>query len=267
MIIEYHRPQTIDEAVALLQRPEPLTLPMGGGTVLNQPARRGAGAPYAVVDLQALGLDQIQSRGNLLELGAGVRLQALLEAAGPGAAGTPLGLPTGLQQALRLEGSYNLRQTATVAGSLVAATGRSPFATAMLALDAVVRLAPEDGESTISLGDLLPLRSERLRGRLITQISIPLNVRLAYEQVARTPADQPIVCAVVAAWPSGRTRVALGGFGPAPALAFDGSEAEGAEVAARDAYSQAGDEWASAEYRQEIAGVLTRRLVDQLFPK
>lgn len=266
MIIEYHRPQTIEEAVALLQRPEPTTLPMGGGTVLNQPTRRAA-ANFAVVDLQALGLDQIQSRGNLLKLGAGVRLQALLEAAGPQTGGTPLGLPTGLQQALRLEGSYNLRQTATVAGALVAATGRSPFATAMLALDATLKLVPEDGESTISLGDLLPLRSERLRGRLITQISIPLNVRLAYEQVARTPADQPIVCVAVAAWPSGRTRVALGGFGPAPALAFDGSEAEGAEIAARNAYSQAGDEWASAEYRQEIAGVLTRRLVDQLYPK
>jgi hypothetical protein len=55
--------------------------------------------------------------------------------------------------------------------------------------------------------------------------------------------------------------VALGGYGAAPLLAFDGSEADGAEVAAQSAYSQAGDEWASAEYRMEIAGILARRCI------
>jgi hypothetical protein len=72
------------------------------------------------------------------------------------------------------------------------------------------------------------------------------------------------VCAAVVMWPSGRTRVALGGFGSSPALAFDGSETEGVEIAARDAYSQAGDEWASAEYRQDVAGVLVKRCTSQL---
>jgi len=154
-----------------------------------------------------------------------------------------------------------------VAGALVTASGRSPFATAMLALDAQLRLQPDGnqpGDEQVGLGDLLPVRLERLPHRLITLVSIPLNARLAYEYVARSPADVPIVCAAVAIWPSGRTRVALGGFGDSPVLAFDGSEAEGAEIAASDAYSQAGDEWASAEYRQEVAGVLVKRCIRQL---
>ena len=74
--------------------------------------------------------------------------------------------------------------------------------------------------------------------------------------IARTPADQPIVCAAVAQWNSGRTRLALGGWGSSPILAMDGPDSEGIEFAARNAYSLAEDEWASAEYRQEMAGVL-----------
>ena len=164
--------------------------------------------------------------------------------------------------ALEREASYNLRQAATLAGTLVAADGRSPLATLMLALDAGVILLP--GEQQVPLGDLLPLRGEWLPKRLISKITIPTNVRLAYESVARTPADRPLVCAVAAIWPSGRTRVALGGFGAAPLLAFDGTEAQGVEIAARSAYTQAGDTWASADYRADVAGVLAGRCVRRL---
>ncbi len=139
----------------------------------------------------------------------------------------------------------------------MAADGRSPFATALLALDAGLALLP--GDESLSLGDVLPLRRERLRGRLITQVSLPGNARLAYEYVARTPADKPIVCVACAVWPSGRTRLALGGYGASPLLVLDGTEAEGAEAAARSAYSQAGDEWASGEYRQDVAATLVKR--------
>jgi hypothetical protein len=44
------------------------------------------------------------------------------------------------------------------------------------------------------------------------------------------------------------------------------SSADGAGIiqTVQDAYSQAGDEWASAEYRQEIAAVLARRCLEQV---
>jgi CO/xanthine dehydrogenase FAD-binding subunit len=119
-------------------------------------------------------------------------------------------------------------------------------------------------DEQVGLGDLLPVREDRLRGCLVTGISLPLNARLAYEYVARSPADLPIVCAAVAQWPSGRTRLALGGFGPAPLLALDGPESAGIEEAARSACSQASDEWASAEYRQEMAAALAKRCLSGL---
>jgi CO/xanthine dehydrogenase FAD-binding subunit len=254
MILEYQRPSKIEDVLSLLARTDPPTIPIGGGTALERFSTRSV----AVVDLQSMGLNTVQRRGNALQMGATLTLQNLADTLDK----EKLANLAGLIQAIAREGTYNLRQVGTVAGALVAASGRSPFATAMLALDASLKLQP--GDEQVGLGDLLPMRLERLSHRLVTLITIPLNVKLAYEYVARSPADFPIICAAVSVWPSGRTRLALGGFGSSPVLAFDGSEAEGVEIAARAAYSQAGDEWASAEYRQEIAGVLAKRCVNQL---
>lgn len=264
MIIEYHRPQNLEEALTLLARNDPVTLPLGGGSALNKPSPD----PIAVVDLQALGLGGLRVQGGSLELGAALTLSALAEAS-PGPDGLDetgkAPLQPDLRRAMLLEATYNLRQVATAAGTLAAADGRSPWTVALLALDAQLSLYRRGSHDLdqLSLGDYLPMR-EVMRGALITRLSLPLNVRLAYEYVARTPADWPLVCAGVARWPSGRTRVALGGFGKAPVLAMDGPLSDGAATAAADAYSQAGDEWATAEYRREMAALLAGRALDRL---
>lgn len=249
MIVEYHRPQTLDEALALISREDPVTVPLGGGTVLNQPSPD----PVAVVDLQALELSGFERRGKFLDIGATITLQSLLEIPE---------LPPSLNRAIRHEATNNQRQVATLAGTLVACDGRSAIATTLLALDAQIHIEP--GGVNIDLGDLFPKRTTLLKGSLITQVTIPTSPLLAYQYVARTPADLPIVCVAVGKWESGRIRVVLGGHGDAPRLVMDGIGSEGAEMAAKDAYSQASDEWASAEYRMHVAGVLTNRCLDDL---
>jgi CO/xanthine dehydrogenase FAD-binding subunit len=252
MILEYNRPTSLDGALELLARPGLVTQPLGGGTLLNRPSDER----FAVVDLQALSLDKLESRGSMLHVGATTTLQALSEYSG---------LQPGLQTAIRCTSTYNLRQVATVAGSLVGADGCSPFAAAMLALDVSLEvISLESGTEQISFGNILPLCAKLLQRKLITAVDVPLNVQLAYEYVARTPADLPIVCAALARWPSGRTRLVLGGHGDAPKLALDGPEPGGIQDAARDAYSQADDEWAGAEYRREISGVLASRCAASL---
>jgi CO/xanthine dehydrogenase FAD-binding subunit len=248
MITAYHRPTTLEEALTLLARPD--TRPLGGGTVLNLPSADS----FAVVDLQALALDKIHKVGGKLEIGATATLSLLLESAH---------IPPALATALRLEAPLNLRNIRTVAGALISCDGRSPFAVVMLALDAKLTLGGVQS-SVVGLGDLLPLRTETLRGKLITKIEIPLNAKLAFETVARTPRDKPIVCAALAKWPSGRTRLALGGWGRSPLLALDGNEPGGLEQAAKNAFHEAGDEWGSAEYRSEIAAVLAKRCLAKL---
>lgn len=246
MITAYHRPQTLDEALTLLAQPN--RTPLGGGTLLAQ----GRSDSVEAVDLQAVGLNTLTKSGNNLEIGATATLQQLLSSED---------CPEALKTALKLEAPLNLRNAATVAGTLVTCDGRSTLAAVLLALDAkltMTRLADSKIESrVVSLGEFLPLRDRQ--GALITSIAVPLNNRLAFEYVSRTPADKPIVCAALALWNSGRTRLVLGGYGKSPLLAMDGTEAEGLETAARNAFHEATDEWASAEYRMEVAATLARR--------
>jgi probable selenate reductase FAD-binding subunit len=244
MITNYHRPQTLEEALRLLQQPD--TLPMGGGTTLNSPAYKER--EFAVVDLQALPLNHIHKKGHNLEIGATVTLQHLLENAH---------IAPALAQAIRQEAAPNLRNAATVAGRLASADGRSPFAAMMLALDAKLSLAGAGAES-MGLSEYWTLRPQGL----ITLVTVPLNIQSAYEQVARTPADLPIVAAGLAQWASGRTRLALGGYGKIPLLAMDGTESDGLEAAARNAFHEANDAWASAEYRMDVAATLARRCLE-----
>lgn len=260
MITTYHRPRTLDEALTLLTQPN--RIPLGGGTLLS----RATTEPVEAVDLQSLKLDTIKKQGNNLEIGATVTLQQLLESEH---------FPEALKSALKLEAPLNIRNAATVAGTLVAADGRSPFATALLALDARLEIKsiasielvemetetrpPELEVVSLPVGEFLPLREQRVAGRLMTSMTIPLTLKVAFEYVSRTPADKPIVCAAVAQWKSGRTRLALGGYGKSPLLAMDGTEPDGVEAAARNAYHEANDEWASAEYRMDVAATLAKR--------
>jgi CO/xanthine dehydrogenase FAD-binding subunit len=243
MITCYYRAQTLEEALKLLKLPD--TRPLGGGTLLTQHSDES----FSVVDLQSIGLDTLRKSGDNLNIGATVHLQELLENKYTSQA---------LKTAIELEAPLNLRNQGTVAGVLVACDGRSTFGTVMLALDAVCFL--NDGkQSTIRFGDLLPLKNNLLGGKIITKFEIPLNCKLAFQVVSRTPADKPVVCVALAQWPSGRTRLAQGGWGTSPTLAMDGNEAGGLEEAARNSFSEAADDWASAEYRMEIAGILAKR--------
>lgn len=244
MITTYHRPKTLPEALTLVAKPN--VFPLGGGIQLTQ----FSDAEYEVVDLQALALGEIAVKGKMLEVGATATLQALLE--------TP-DIPDALQKAIQHEAALNTRNSATVAGTLVASDGRSPFAVMMMGLDADVTITSEDGETTTKLGNLLPLRDEMLEGKLITKISIPLNQNAKYEYVARTPTDKPIVCAALSQWPGGRTRLVFGGWGTCPSLAMDGKGVNGIEEAAKNATHDATDQWASAKYRMDVAVTLAKR--------
>ena len=131
MIKNYHRPNSVNEVLELLASRDKHTVLLAGGTFLSQSSVR----PDVLVDLQSLGLDTLQEKGNILEIGAVVSLQQLID----------FDVDSGLKAAIRHEATYNIRQAATVAGTLISADGRSSFATAMLAMDACHRYAPARG--------------------------------------------------------------------------------------------------------------------------
>lgn len=254
---EYHRPKTVAEALKLLDH----GVPLAGGTELT--SRRDE--LQAVIDLQDLGLDTIEPRDDIITMGAAVKLQVMVE--------NTESVPSALRQACRLEASLNLRNMATLGGTVMSADGRSPLVTVLLAMDATIILEP--GGKTLSLEQLLDQRDQDDFHGLITEIKLMSSEFLRYEQVSRAPADRPLVCVAMARLPSEeaeeRYRVAVGGFGSSPvrikeaeASLFEGEDINTVADAARRMYASASDEWASGDYRAHAAGVLVGRLAMEI---
>ena len=254
---EFFRPKTLAEAIELLER----GVPLAGGTALTP--RRGE-IP-AVIDLRELGLDHLEIKDGTILIGAGLTLQKMVDAVHT--------LPVALREVCIKESGWNLRNMATLGGAIMSGDGRSPLLTVLMALRAQAVIEP--GEKTITLVDLLQQREEVGFHHLITTIRLDNPLSLVYEQISRTPADLPIVCAAIAHFPEENAgnmfQVVLGGFGPHPirveeaeSILEDDGDMDAAVEACRMVYVKAGDAWASAEYRSQTSGVLVRRLLMEL---
>lgn len=250
MISAYHRPPNIEQALALLSRTTRKTAVLGGGTQLTHQTD----GMVEVVDIQLLGLNRIESAGGIVSVGAGVTLQSLAEATV---------CPAALGQAIKLEAPLNIRNSATVAGALACSDGRSAFSAVLIALDAQLELRRPEAHK-IGIGDFLPMRPSNLERTLITSLQFPVAPKIAFELVSRTPADKPIAGVAMAKWASGRTRVAVCGFGTSASLAHDGSGTDGIAPAVRNAFHEAQDPWGSAEYRSEVGVILAQRCIETL---
>lgn len=278
---EYHRPGTetgLQETLALLARPNIRTRVLAGGDAL---VGSGDLSAEAVVDLQALGLDElvIDAVGGTLRAGAMVTRSALagMSAADPG---TPLHI---IAAGARRWGGNVQRNRATLGGALVAAADNDALLVALLACDATILLMSRNGAYALPIADFLAKRAATLaEPAVLTEVSIALPTGepagYALADVARTPADAPIVVAAAAlAFADGRcirARLALGGVA-ACALRMPEVEAllEGQPLtadlistAAARASAQAqpaGDFRGSAEYRAAMAGVLAERVLRQ----
>ena len=247
MITEYRRPDSLEEAIQLLQRKEPKTLPLGGGSVLSH----NEGQSIAVVDLQNLGLDKIAKSEGKIEIGANATLTEI-ENSFP----DPV-----ISEVIRLQAGKNKRNTGTIAGLIHAADGRSPLLTLLLAMDP--QLVWQPGNVSISLAEWLPQRGEWHDAVLLTKIIVP-EVKIAFDYVSRTPKDLPIIAAAAACWSSGQLQIAIGGFGADPVLAFKGDCKDNIIQAVDRVLISSDDEWATASYRREAGGKLIARLVAKL---
>jgi CO/xanthine dehydrogenase FAD-binding subunit len=249
MINEYLRPVSITEAVELLKDENKNRKPLGGGTSIS----RQRDDTFGVVDLQNVGLDYIEQDQGKLIAGATVPLVEIY---------THRGVHPEIKRAIHIEANENIRNMATIGGWVISGKGRSILSTLLLALDTTLTWEP--GANKVRMGDWLPLRDQESPGLLLTELVWWNDISAAFEYVARTPKDQPILVVAAAQWSSGRTRIALGGYGESPIIAFDGTESSGVDIASRDAYFDADDQWATAEYRREVAAKLALRCVERI---
>lgn len=240
LLQEYHRPTTLAEALALLQRDDRTLLPLAGGTQLvGQLESRALRGIDGVVDLRDLGLHTIRQEGGRLCLGATATLTAVIE--------HPLGgsLASGLlRRAAQGEGPVNLRNAATVGGVVAAAEPDSEFYAALLALDAQVVVHDGTRPTAIPLDELTP------QPGLITEVRLPLvHWHGGAARLARTPSDRPIVAAY-AVVDAEVERVALCGVAARPILA-------GMALEPPDDFK------GSAHYRRAMVEVIMERALDE----
>lgn len=250
MIVEYLRPESLDKAIQLIQRKEPRTLPLGGGSVLSH----DHGTPIAVVDLQKLGLGYVKKVKEDYFIGATATLTQIEESIA-----NPI-----LKSVIRLQAGKNKRNTGTLAGLINAADGRSPLLALLLAMD--MQTVWQPGNISISLKEWLAQRDEWEQAELITEMVLP-DVEIAFDYVARSPKDLPIISVAAAMLPSGKMNVVVGGFGSEPIVVSSNGKVDDIERSVDLALIASGDQWASAEYRREAGKKIAVRLINELNEK
>jgi aerobic carbon-monoxide dehydrogenase medium subunit len=228
----YHRPATLDEALALLAADEDAK-PLAGGQSLVPMLNFRLARPSALVDLGAVEeLAGIRVEDGTLVVGAMTR-QWDLE--------TSPHVFTLLRAALGFVGHTATRCRGTVGGSLVHAdpTAELPVCAVVLGAELVTSrrtIAADEFFVSVFTTALEP-------GELLVEVRFPIpSGRTAFEEHAHRHGDFAVVCAAVAG-----ERVALGGLGPTPVL-WDGGELE----AVGDLFSPAG-------YKREVAKALVEK--------
>ena len=237
-VVAYHRPVTVDEAVALLSQPQGTAV--AGGTRVNAHPFR---FEMVAVDLQSLGLSFIESGGaSRIRVGATTTLQQLAD---------DVRVPHVLRELARREEPSTLRTLATVGGTVAAGGWESELVTGLLVCDTQVVLHTAAQTKTVSL-DVLLADCDLLRGALITEVSLATDGTLASARTGRTPGDQAIVSAVARRSPSG-TVAAASGVAPTPVI-----------VSNPATLTPPADFRGSSKYRKHLATVLLARVAQEV---
>jgi probable selenate reductase FAD-binding subunit len=244
-INEYYRPETVEEVLELMAREGVTTRVLAGGTQLNARLQPGD-APVAVVDLQNVGMDEVTHSPQQMACGAMVRIQTIVE---------DEEAPSLLREMGRREGPNTFRNAGTIGGAIVDGDPESEFVAALLAYDAVVTVQDANGAHSMPLEDLLADAVARLRGGLLTGVTLATDGATAHARVARTPQDKPIVAAIARRAAEDETRIALCGVAATPVLLEE-----------RDLASlqPPPDFRGSSEYRKEMAKVLVERVLREV---
>lgn len=269
----YFQPNSLDEALELLNRHRPDLLVMGGGTVVMPLINGGVSLPDKVMGLRQAGLNYVGRSNGYVTIGAATPLSEMLRMDE---------IPI-LQTAARNTAAWAVRNLGTVGGNLFVPPPSGDFAVALLALDAWVKLKSKDDERTVALADFYTgfLSNVLGDGELLVEIQVPIPLgETAYIKYGRKQAHTPsIVTVAVQITRDGaqveQARIALNGVGPHPIRARKAEEAlSGSMLDKQDIVSAAQiaaeecepftDAVASEWYRRKMVRVYVQRALNQL---
>ena len=263
--VQYARPKTVEEAVALLAADDGARALAGGQTLVNVMKARAA-SPDVLVDLQDIEeLRSVRDLGNgSVEIGA---MTTCAQVIGDEAAGAR----SILGEVASMVADVQVRNRGTIGGNVCSNDPTNHLPPLLVALDASFTIAGSGGERTVPaheffLGVYLTAAGP---GELLTKITIPPGGQDGFSAVTIGRDGSAIVTA--AASLNGGARIAIGCVDAVPVRARQMEERIGSDYSDANVRTAAeglgatldppSDVHASADYRRQLAEVLAVRAV------
>ena len=272
--IGFERPETLEEAVAILESQGDRAMLLAGGTDLIIALRQGKQHPGVVVDAKRIPelAPAIRKAGSRLSISADTVMTDIAADA------TVREHFPALAEAAAAVGAVQIRNRATIAGNICNASPAADTAPPLLAYSAAVIAYGPAGLRRIPIEKFFagPGQTTLARGELVTAIELGWPAGPAGSAFGRLTrrrgADLASVSVAACVDGSGRTRLGFGAVGPRPLLATDDSgvladpatdPATRASLLANLAMatSPVSDVRASREYRMSMLAVLGERVL------
>ncbi len=280
---DYYRPSTLKEVLALMERLDGNVSLFAGGTDILVAMKEQRSNHQALVDIKHIpGIDTIRPEDGGLRLGAAVTTRSVARSS------VVLERFPLLSQSLKILGSMQIGNRATVGGNLSNASPAADSAPPLLTLQASVKLVGPQGERSVPIENFFLGPGKTVMNReVLTEVRVPpaspQGRGIFYKLGPRgAPEDICIVSVAVFAVSdaAGRNwedvRIALGAVAPTPVRARNAEEAlrgqpiegqvleDAARLAAEKDARPITDIRGSANYRRAMVQVLVSRALEHV---
>lgn len=276
--IRYHSPQSLEEALKLLEELQDARV-VAGGTDLLVDIKQGLLGVKNLISLQKIEeLKGIEKKNGFIRIGALATPQEIISS-------SPVNkyIPA-LAEAARSMASPQIRSMATIGGNIASAVPSADLPPPLIAAEATVELRCTESSRQIFLSEFFtgPRETVCLNNELLTSITIPLlpsHTGISFEKFALREANALAVASVTSRLTLFRGKISkaaivLGAVAPFPLLARKASEIlsgrepsdtlfEEAASFAREEARPISDLRGSAWFRRELIQVLTRRTLKE----
>ena len=247
---DYARPDTVDEAVALLAEHGDEARILAGGQSLMAMMNLRLADPAILIDITRIAeLGYIRDLGDKIEIGAALTQNKFL--AWPDLKSK---LPL-LAVALPHVGHFQTRNKGTVCGSVAHADPSSEIPLSLATLEGEVVLRGKRGERVLKAKDFQKdmLTTAREPDELIVAVRVPVRGKgAAFREVARRHGDFAMVAVAAVSDGKGGARFGVGGVASTPVVRAVNGDAKDAVQKLANELEGYEDLHASAELRKDI---------------
>jgi aerobic carbon-monoxide dehydrogenase medium subunit len=273
---EYFEPASLPEALALLARYQGRAQPLAGGTDLLVELREQLRRADCVVNIK-----KIPGIGELgFDARDGLHIGALVTAREIELSPVTQRYYSSLVQAARELGSIQVRNRATIIGNVCRASPSADTLPPLIADGAVVSIHAANGTRRVLLEEFFTgagktvLQPDELVTEVVVPAPPPRTGKVYIKHGRRKAMELATVGVAVTLTLEGEIRIVLGAVAPTPIRArkaedlvrgrkIDAALIERAAQAAMEESRPISNVRASAEYRRDMVGVLTRRAVQR----